>query len=99
MDDFIDFSKHTVDDHGRVSLLNKKDRSISAVLPYGWHSNCTILDESNGRRHIGTMHISEFRYSEWSPITKEEDSQVKATLTEVWDIRRNQKLEYLINRK
>ena len=99
MSDFIDFEKHVLDQFGKVCLLSKEDRNISATLPYGWFSTCNLLDESSGRRVIGSRDASEFRYSEWSPITKEEYDLVKSTLIEVWYIRRCKKLEYLVGRK
>ncbi len=68
--DFLGNPDFRVNEYGRIALIHKTIPNLIAELPYPWHTELVILDETDGRRVVGHKPYSYFDDDDWSVVTK-----------------------------
>lgn len=84
-------------EHGQFILQNKTNRKLFAQRAYYWIDRVIIIDETNGgRRIIDDKKQSDFCSEDWEIILPEEEKLIKKNYSEIEQIRRDRKLNHLL---
>ena len=74
--------------YGKLIFQNKDDKYLFAERTSRHIDKIVLLDESHGyRNYVGECRFSEFKLSNWIPISKEEYKMIKTRYTEIIVIR------------
>ena len=94
----IDLDKYWLDQWGQLAFQNKKYPYKFAHRAYHWVNRIIFTDESDWtRKSVGQSKFSEFNFDDWIPITKEEYSFIRSLFREVIAIRRELRINKILN--
>ena len=89
-----------LDQFGQLAFQNKYNPYMFAHRAYHWVDRIIFIDETSGSRlNVGQGLFSEFDIENWIPITKEEYSYIKKGFRQVIAIRRELKINKILDEK
>jgi hypothetical protein len=86
-----------LDEYGQLGFQNKENPYKFAHRAYHWVDRVIFTDESNwSRTSAGQCKFSELNTDEWTPITKEEYTYIRRGFREVIAIRREIRINKIL---
>jgi hypothetical protein len=95
----IDFKNENYwcDKFGKVILQNKTNSKIFAERSYHWVNSVILIDETKDTRNIiGFESEESFHPNDWKIIDPIQEKYIKNLFSEIDQIRRNLKLNFLL---
>lgn len=79
------YKEYELNEHGKLVFKHKTNKRLFLERAYKWVNNLILLDETEGRQIIMSFKFTDFDFSSWEPITKNEYDKIINKYREIYD--------------